>query len=128
MEFNEMVFTYRNLSNKGPSILKSVAPVHPYRDGQRVLTEVIGRDVTVVFPANGYTTHTIRVADPVDVLTPLLAKATADNPVYVAFDGFKLESRKRKINGAWVDRPVATADSVRVVQMVEFDDVDVEVD
>ena len=78
----------KNFTNGGPVILQEVAASHPYRDGKRIMDEIDGRKITVVFPENKYDTLTVTVSDPTDALTPLLAKATAANPVYVDFDGF----------------------------------------
>lgn len=115
MDLKNLKLHFQNFTNGGPAILKAIDPDYPYRDGQRVTTEIVGRKVTVVFPENGYETMTVRVADPVDALSPLLAKATASEPVYVAFEDFEAGFRnQRDRNGVWQPTLYAKASAVRV--------------
>ena len=88
MELRNLHLPLACFSNGGSVILKSIVPTHPFRDGKRITEEIIGRSVTVVFPENGYDTLTVKVSDPTDALAPLLARATAKNPVLVDFVDF----------------------------------------
>lgn len=72
----------------GNIIVTDVALDYAYKDGVRDMTKVIGLRVTVVFPGNNYDTQVVKVSNPVDTLSVLLAKATPDNPLYVSFTGF----------------------------------------
>lgn len=72
----------------GNIIVTDVAPDYAYKDGVRDMTKVIGLRVTVVFPGNNYDTQVVKVGNPVDTLSVLLAKATPDNPLYASFTGF----------------------------------------
>lgn len=115
MELKNLNLKFQNFTNGGSAILKEIAPDYPYRNGERVLTEIVGRKVTVVFPENGYDTLTVRVADPVDALSPLLAKATAAEPVYVMFEDFEAGFRnQRNRDGVWQPTLYAKASAVYV--------------
>ena len=115
MELKNLNLKFQNFTNGGPAILKEITADYPYRNGERVLTEIVGRKVTVVFPENGYETLTVRVADPVDALSPLLAKATAAEPVYVMFEDFEAGFRnQRNRDGVWQPTLYAKASAVRV--------------
>ena len=117
MDLKNIKLTFDSLSNGGLAIVKEVVPLNPYKDGQRVTEEIIGRKVTVVFPENHYDTLTVNVYDPVDQLSALLDKATAATPVCVAFDGFEAgfhNSRNRE--GLWVPTLYAKATSVQVLR------------
>lgn len=117
MELKNIKLAFSCFSNGGAAILKEITPDHPYRDGKRVLEEIVGRKVTVVLPANGYDTLTVKVADPTDALSPLLGKATPDSPVHVAFDGFTASLYSMRGNdGQWRTGVSAKAEKVRVVQ------------
>ena len=102
------------LARGGPTIATKIKASHPFRDGHTVQDEIIGRRVTVVFPAADYQTLDVKVADPTDALTVLLNKG---NPVYVVFDGFEGRAYDFKDNTTGVRRTgiSAKADAVRVV-------------
>ncbi len=85
MNIANVNLTMACLSNGGPVIVKDVRPAHPYVNNIPDLNQVIGLKVTVVFPANGYESQTVTVADPTDRISALLGKST---PVYVKFDDF----------------------------------------
>lgn len=89
MKISNIELTMDNFAKGGPVILTDFRPAYNYRDGQRVDTELVGRKATVVFPANSYDTLVVTVSNPVDAISPILAKATAENPVYVDFEDFQ---------------------------------------
>lgn len=116
MDYKNIILTFESFSNGGPAIVKEIVPLKPYKDGQRVTTEIIGRKVTVVFPENHYDTLTVNVYDPVDQLSALLDKATAASPVCVAFDDFEAGFRNSpNRDGVWVPTLYAKAASVHVL-------------
>lgn len=116
MELRNISIAFASFCKDGPAILTDVAPDHPYRDGKQVKEEVVGRKVTVVFPANAYDTLTVKVADPTDALTTLLRKATPDAPVYVDFENFSASVyAMRSDDGRFKTGVSAKADAVRVV-------------
>lgn len=102
------------LARGGPTIATKIKASHPFRDGHTVQEEIIGRRVTVVFPAADYQTLDVKVSDPTDALTVLLDKG---KPVYVDFDNFEArvydfvdrETGQRRMGIS------AKADAVRVV-------------
>jgi len=124
MDIKKIKPDFAAFSNGGPAILKAVEPEHPYKDGKRVQTEVVGRKYTVVFPENGYETLVVKVLNPIDSMSPLLEKATATHPVYVEFDGFEAgfyNARNRE--GVWSPVVFAKATGIRVADLsaIDFD-------
>ena len=116
VELRNLKLGFDSFTNGGPAILQGIAPAHPFRDGKQVKEEICGRKVTVVFPENKYDSLTVTVADPTDALTPLLDRATASAPVYVAFDGFSATVyAMRGADGQFRSGISAKADKVRVV-------------
>lgn len=90
MKISNVHLKLENLTNGGDVILTEYRPAFAYRDGKRIDTEVVGRKATVVLPSNAYDTLTVTVADPVDAISPALAKASAEKkPLYVTFDNFE---------------------------------------
>lgn len=87
-----------------------MAPAYGYKDGER-LDKIEGLRVTVAFPACGYDTLAVKVSDPTDRLSAILAKADG-KPIYVQFDGF---SAKMYIIDGFA-RISAKADAVSVVE------------
>lgn len=83
-----LLLTLALFAKNGPVIATKIEAIHPFRDGRSIMEEITGRKVTVTFPAAGYEQLEIKVSDPTDALTPLLVKASYQNPIYVDFDGF----------------------------------------
>lgn len=114
------------LANGGSVIATKIVPQHPFRDGHTVREEIIGRRVTVVFPAAGYQTLDVKVSDPVDSITPLLDKGKT---VHVDFEGFvgKIYDFPDKTTGARHLGISAKATAVRVVPAPGLaDDIEIE--
>lgn len=88
MKISNVDLNLSNFTKGGPVILTDFRPAYNYKDGKK-LDELVGRKAVVVLPGNNYDTLTVTVADPVDFLSPILAKASADKPVYVDFDDFQ---------------------------------------
>ena len=128
MELRNLKLSWDCVSNGGKAILKSITPTHPFRDGKRIDDEIIGRTVTVVLPAAGYDTLAVKVADTVDALSPALAKATPENPIFVEFMDFQGGVYAMRGNDGQIRVGVsARASSVRIVRKVDdfnFDDDD----
>lgn len=116
MDLSNIKLKIEDFSNGGPLIAKAIDSICAYRDGHYVRTEIIGRKVTVVLPANHYDTLTVRVEDPIDVLSALLEKAEVDSPIYVSFEGFEAGFRNmRNRDGIWVPTLYAKATAVKPV-------------
>lgn len=109
-----LLLTLAILANNGVVIATKIAAMHPFRDGHSVKEEIIGRRVTVVFPAAGYQTLDVKVSDPTDALTSLLDKGQT---VYVDFDHFEAHIYDFADKATGVRRMgiSAKADAVRVV-------------
>ena len=109
-----LVLTLALLARNGAVIATKITALHPFRDGHTIREEIIGRRVTVVFPAAGYQTLDIKVSDPTDALTPLLNQGKT---VYVDFDGFeaRVYDFTDKATGTRRMGISAKADAVRVV-------------
>ena len=119
MKISNLDLKIENFAKGGPVILTAFRPAYNYKDGQKIETELVGRKADVVFPNNNYDTLTITVADPVDAVSPVLARASAANPVYVDFDDF--QARIYVMNGnAGIS---AKASAIRIVSPpVDIDD------
>ena len=89
MKISNIELNLSNFTKGGPVILTAFRPAYNYKNGQKIETELVGRKADVVFPGNSYDTLTITVSDPIDGISPVLAKATAEKPVYVEFDDFQ---------------------------------------
>jgi len=113
------------LANNGAVIATKIAALHPYRDGHTIREEIIGRRVTVVFPAAGYQTLDVKVSDPTDAITPLLDQGKT---VYVDFDGFEahIYDFTDKATGQRRLGISAKADAVRVIPAPAADDLLIE--
>lgn len=88
MKISNIELNLSNFTKGGPVILTDFRPAYNYKDGKRVDTELVGRKAVVVLPSNNYDTLTVTVSDPVDAISTLLARATAENPLYVDFVDF----------------------------------------
>lgn len=88
MNLKNLDISIGSFSKGGSIIVTDVAPDYAYVNNERDLTKVIGLRVTVVFPGNNYDTQVVKVSNPVDRLSVLLAKATPDKPLYVQFINF----------------------------------------
>lgn len=117
------------LANGGPAIVQSVAPDYEYDADRKRTDKVIGLRVTVVFPSNNYDTQIVKVADPTDRISALLAKATPTTPVYAEFDGFRASIYTMMGTDARFRVGVsARADAVRVVSGATADALDLDID
>lgn len=88
MDVKNLKLNQASVTNNGPIILQSVAPDYAYDADHKRTDKITGLKVTVVLPANGYDTLTVKVSDPTDRLSALLEKANFANPVYIGFEGF----------------------------------------
>ncbi len=112
------------LANNGPVIATKISALHPFRDGKSIREEIVGRRVTVVFPAAGYQILDVKVSDPTDMITPLLNQG---KPVYVDFNGFDAHAYNFVDKGGQRRLGItAKADTVRVVPSPASDDLVIE--